>query len=55
MLPLGSYGWAYGYPNNKMDDQWTSNYQNINDALVKWDYNKISVKFTEEDAKTMFF
>jgi hypothetical protein len=41
MQPIGSYGWAYGYPNNKKDDQWKSNYENINDALVEWDYNKI--------------
>lgn len=55
MEPIGSYGWAYGYPKAKVDEGLASNYANVNDVLVEWDYNKIQVKFSQEDALLMFF
>lgn len=54
MEPIGSYGWAYGYPKAKVDDKWTSEYNNVKDVLIEWDYNKIQVTFSQEDALQMF-
>ena len=54
MQPIGSYGWAYGYPKSKFDDSWGMNYVNIRDALVEWDYNKVQVKFDQDSASQMF-
>lgn len=54
MQPIGSYGWAYGYPKNLIDDGWQSNYANVRDVLVEWDYNKVQVTFSQEDASQMF-
>ena len=54
MEPIGSYGWAYGYPKAKIDDLWNSTYVNDNDVLVEWDYSKIQVTFTQDNAAKMF-
>ena len=54
MAPIGSYGWAYGYPHAKVDDEWSSNYVNDNDVTIEWDYNNIRVTFTQENAARMF-
>ena len=54
LQPIGSYGWAYGYPKSKFDDAWESNYENVENVLVEWDYNKVQVKFDQKDASQMF-
>ena len=50
MYPLGSYGWAYGYPKAKTDDVWSSQYINVNDVKIEWDYNKIQVQLPQDEA-----
>lgn len=54
LQPIGSYGWAYGYPKSRFDDAWESNYENVENVLVEWDYSKVQVKFDQKDASQMF-
>ena len=54
MQPIGSYGWAYGYPKSQTDDAWESKYVNVQNILVRWDYNKVLVNFKKDDEAQMF-
>ena len=44
MDPIGSYGWAYGFPLPKFEDAVEINYSNIlNPTQVKFDYSALNV------------
>jgi hypothetical protein len=54
LMPIGSYGWAYGLPLPIANDAMVKSYKNIKtDTQVKFDYSSVKVKL--EDTNTMSF
>jgi carbonic anhydrase len=56
MSPLGSYGWAYGLPVPKEEDNHDRNYIDIAKSVsLEWATNTLKVSFAESETSQMFF